>query len=313
MSEHHIRQSGEVAKQILTVLQKFQEQIITALNNLKQLPDLLKKVLEGISESANRQIQAAGEMEIIKKMANLNAKRHLISAENEAIYDFKTQLNEDIQLIKNRYSKLNDELDNEAKNRVQELDANLLELPDYFPESFILGYSRNISPLMQKISKDNDLSIAERSLLINDAIKRVIESLSTFLKSRNDFFVKINDYQQDEKPTASVVYHMPIWVFKNEKQTHLFPEGKINMDKSLSNVSHFVPDSKLENYYNLLSKEKADEIITDLEWKTNTIIKNKMNEKLLSFADKNFTKNKTHIKRAVNRIIKESDIKLKTK
>mgnify|MGYP001304269720 CR=1 FL=1 len=311
MSEHHIRQSGEVAQQILSVLEKFQIQMMDALNNLKELPNLLKKVLEGISESAARQIKAAGEMEIIKKMANLNAKRYLISAENEAIHDFKTQLNEDIELIKNRYSKLNDELDSEANKRVNELDSHLLDLPNHFPDSFILGYTRNISPLMQKISEDVDLSLAERSMLINDTINRVIESLSTFLKSRNDFFVKINDYQQDEKPTTSMVYHMPIWVFKNERQTHLFPKGKINLDKSFSNASYFVPDSKLENYYNLLSKEKVDDIITDLEWKTNTSIKNKMNERLLSFADQNFTKNKTHIKRAVNRIIKESDIKLK--
>ncbi len=309
MSEHHIRQSGEVAKQILTVLQKFQEQIITALNNLKQLPDLLKKVLEGISESSNRQIQAAGEMEIIKKMANLNGKRHLVSAENEAIYDFKSQLNEDIQLIKNRYTKLNNELDSEANNRIQELDANLLELPNHFPESFIVGYSKNITPLMQRISNDNDLSLTERSSLINDTLSVVIESLTTFLKSRNEFFVKVNDYQQEEKPLKPNVYQIPFWVFKDEKNAKLFPEGKINMDKSFLTSSRFEPDSNLENYYNLLTNEKMDEIITGLEWETNTNDHNKVSERLLEFADKNFPKNKMHIKRAVNKILKESDIK----
>ena len=314
MSEHQINHLGDIVKQILNVMQKFQEQIVTALNHLKQLPELVKKVLEGISESANRQIQAAGEMEIIKKMANLNSKKHLISAEQEAITDFKSQLDEDIQYIKKQYDKIDAELNQEAGKRVRAIDAHLLSLPDYFPSDFIQAYSQNITPLLEKLRSDNELSNKERQALIEKALNQVIDSINQFQESREDFFNKIDHYQQEEVLADQISYYLPMWIFGKDGKKHVFTPGSVTYSKVLADgYRHFSPEKSLKNYYDHMTdasnSHNLNEILDALPWEKDSGEAEKLEKRLLDYAQTHLPSNKRHVKRAVKKILKDSEVK----
>ncbi len=312
--ENQINHLGRIAEEILDVLKKFQSQIMEALNHLKKLPDLMEKVMKTIQKSANDQIQASGEMEIIKQTASLAAKRHHIAAENEAIEDFKHQLQEDIDYIKQRYSQINDELDQEAKKRVRELDAHLLNLPDHFPREFIDGYRKRITPLMQKLKHDNDLSNQQRGELIGKALRQVIRQIDAFLDARNAFFEKIDDYQLDEKLDEPATYHLPLWVIESDQGKNLFVPGKME-DESTAFESNFKykPDQALETYYQEISgkdkQDRVDYILDAMAWKSTPQSKEQLEQRLFDFASSQFPSDDAHVKRAVKQILQHSNLR----
>lgn len=317
MSEYQTEQQGNIARQILNTLETFQQQIISALNFLKELPDLVRKVLESINESANRQIRATGEMEIIKKTASLDAKRHQISAENEAILDFKEQLNEDIEYIKERYTKFDDELNEEAKKRIRELDSHLLSLPDNFPKEFIQGYRNKITPLMEKIKNDNELSNQDRTSLISNKLSEVISSIDEFIASRNAFFSKIDDFQQDETVSEKTIYNIPLWTIEADNRKNVFTPGVVQRQNSYNGVSYnYEPESLLQDYHRKISgktESHLNSILDSLPWVYDKKEKDQLRKSLLKYAEKQYPEKKKYVKKAINQILDNSEIQTLSK
>jgi len=309
MSENQINNLGSIVKEILNVLSSFQQQILAALNYLKVLPDLIRKVLQAINESTTRQINAAGEMEIIKKTANLDSKRHQISAENEAIIEFKEQLNDDIAYIQKKYDSINAELDEEAVKRVQEIDEHLLSLPDFFPREFILNYSENISPLIEKIGAEYSEINKKRADIIGSRLTEVVDKINSFLNDRKKFFEEIEIYNQKEMGHDINDLELPLYIIESNKELFYYFPGEVNIPTDINTTwFKYLPNEKIKFYADKLNslKDENQTYINQLPWGNGN--KNNIESRLLEFADQHFTVNKNLIKKAVKNIIRNSDV-----
>lgn len=307
MSENQIRQSGAIFKQILSVLQKFQEQIVSALNHLKELPDLIKNVLDSINESASRQIQARGEMEIIIKLSNLRSKKHLISSENEAIEDFKRQLDQDVRYVKERFEKINVELNQESRKRVRELDEHLLQLPNKFPKKFIKGYQEDVSPLLLQLKENNEESQKNRESILMDITDKLCKELNVFTSARKAFFDQIEDFKQDMKTSEYQKFELPVWMIHSDKPHFLLP-GKITITEKLS--AQYEPQERLRSYHGNI-QNNLTAITPDRKsanQKNGSLRKAEMQTVLLDYLQQNFPNYNSHTKRAIKKILEDSEL-----
>lgn len=214
MSEHNIRNTAMIANKIVDVLGNILKKLAEIAAAIVQLPELIKKIVLEINSSSNRIIQSSGEMEIYSRIANAVSKKALIGAENEAIADFKGQLDEDYKLIADRYDKIQQDLEDDARKRVRQLDEVLLSLPDKFPKAFgeSVQMSKNILGSLHSIFLE---SYKFRSAELNGKMRECMKKIYDFVEGRKSFIDKY-DTLKHAAYVPSCTKYLPFYVLEYE-------------------------------------------------------------------------------------------------
>lgn len=270
MSEHLIKSLESVFRQVLDVLNAIFNKIISGLKTLERLPDLIINLGDIIAKGFNDQIQSQSEMEIQIRMAKISSKKGLVQAELEAILDLKEQLDQDSEEISIRYKKIQDELNDEAQKRVNELDNHLINLHErHFPRAMYAGYIEEISPLLGTVYKDSMESYMERIVHLKKTVEIVKDRLQTFYEQRRLFFEKINRFKYDKSTQSIQDYYLPVLVVETENiKNNTFDKkaylpGKLKDDSSLA----FTINEKLQQMDALLNTEtNLNKIIKRIDW-----------------------------------------------
>lgn len=308
MSEHIIRSLAKTATETLEFLRKSFKEFQESLGNLRRMPELFEKTQQAISESAARQINARGEMEIIHKMASLDSKRYLVHQEKQAINDFEKQLKEDIDYIRNRYNKIDDELNLEAKTRVRTLDEHLFELPTVFPEEFKSGLSRKIGPLVTQMEENANKFRLSRKSKIDVALDELLDSFQSFSDERTKFFEQVVYYQQQEPLEDCKIYNLPVTlIHKNGKPLAYFP-GTMKLGKSIKETFNYTCHEYLSEFLSDNLKKITEQADDHLSWESKMSEKERIVGKLEEYVDKNFGSDKSSIKKAVREIVDKSKL-----
>lgn len=299
MSEQTINQLGKTMKELLKAIEGLSKQLIEPLQQLNKLPDFFKGLRDVINTTSNNQIQALGEMEIHKRMAEIKAQQQYVLGENEVIEEFKQQLEEDLLRIDERYKKIDDKLVNECRKRIRELDAHLLDFPLSFPADLMEGVTQRINPLINELMIDANASYEIRVEFLKTKTQKTIETIENFLAIRKELLTQIENYQQNEIPDKDMEYYLPVWIIETSKslnqwktETNTFLPGSFartdeNSDfqfDCLKPVSEI--QSKLDNIH---YKHIKDGLIKDVEMKTSA----------------NLTKN---LEDGINRLLKKNNI-----
>lgn len=320
MSEHSINHLGKIAERILDTLSSFMKMIVEGLNYLKKIPELVQKVLDAINEGFNRQIQAIGEIEIYTRIANIEAKRHLVYAENESIQDFKQQLEEDIKSIHERYSKIQSDLNNQAIKRIREIDSHLLDLPLIFPEELANGYSTKVEPFLDDFNRDSNSSQTERILYVNEVIDDTISSINEFLEIRKNLLNKIKQFQFDNKIEDELDFNLPIFysetidIKTDEKMIETYLPGRFVFEsngKISKSTVNYVSEDSLHELQSILSKApNQTKLWNSVNWSIDNNVKPVLKEGLTEFFRDNFKRVPRTLRKKIFRAIDKSEIHL---
>lgn len=315
MSEHSINHLGDIAKQILEVLRTFMKEVMGALNNLKKLPEMITSLRNDLNQGFHNLIQAQAEMEIYMRMAQLKSKKSLILAENEAISDFEKQLKEDFQEIDTRYSKINNELEEECVKRIEEIDSHLLGIPDKFPEDISSVFSAEILPLFENLIKDANISYSERLIAIKMAAEKTSTVIRRFIKTRNDFFDQVNKFEVPEQLDENKTYLVPIWLLEVVQDDNTITKAFLPADykkRRNTGLDDLPIISNSEGFEALKFIEKSRDtqknILKKFDWKVNKQFSNKITTDFDKYFDKINGTKYFGAKKAVINAVKKSNL-----
>lgn len=213
MSEYQISSLQSVANKILDAFHIHTSKVIDALEHLRAIPDLIRGLGNIINDGFDRQIRASGEAVILGKVASVSSKRSLVESENLAIEEFKKQLHEDSTDIQERYGKIQQDLNEDAKNRVRELDEHLLGLYD---EHFLVPprgvFGQATEAMLHVFLQDSVSHFGNRTGAVGRALEAARQEAVSFIGSRSRFFSTLRRYTQLRGTDALATHQMPVLV-----------------------------------------------------------------------------------------------------
>ena len=320
MSEGMVGALDNSIKALISILQKFFDQLLDLLMVLNRLPEFFENLYRTIVEGFNRQIQARGEMEIHIKMANLGSKQCLISSEREAIQEVKRQYEEDFKKIDDRYTQIQNDLNDQAKKRVRELDEHLLSLYEkYYPDDIEAGHRNRFDSFMDLAYSHSRNSYLERMTKIIHRVRTVKEHLLSFQRDRKQFFNNIDSFVSGETLNRDSDHVLPVWLVELEDQTdqsrslHAFLPGAYQIDFQTHDEApetRVECDGRLQEMHDVLQTEHSREMLSNaFVWEKNDGIR----QKLMENTENVFSqmpvrlKNVSWVKKAYCQAVEQSD------
>jgi len=318
MSEHSINHLGVIADKILEVQRTFMKEVMNALNHLKLLPDYIKEIRNDMNTGITRVIQSKAEMEIYIRMAQMSSKKILLNSENEAIAEFKDQLKYDFNEIDNRYSKIQNELNDECKKRIREIDEYLFAIPEKFPMNLYLNFSNEVMPLFQNLLSDSQISHEERIKAISVAVNKSRDMINSFIKIRNDFMKDVKDFQFGDSGEEPAMYYVPVWLAEKEDlkegtvTTEAYLPGQLIMNSDILEMDKIkmVPEKALGPYQQILNEKRLQEfLIKSVKWGENEKYKDELMQNFEKYFDGKYQGKYSGVKKAVIKSIDGASVK----
>jgi len=312
MSEHLINSLQVLFNNLVKLLSSYLDKILSALEPLKRLPDLVESLGKKIVEGFRDQIQAMGEMEIYIRLSQIRSRRILISEEEVSIKELEKQLEEDLKEVYTKYDKIQQELNQEAHDRVRELDKHLLDLYEkYFPMIFSNPFSGRIEPYYDEYFASTRDAYEERITHFWDHVSQLMEALQNFLQARKYYTTNVESFLHQYKLQNPEHFFLPIIFVEYEdrekgstvRETHLPYYFKLNaatktieeINPEITTASDFIPifehiknNETLRSY---LKWKPAENLKEDLIAKINKLLnENYISKELLKGFKKNIQK-----------------------
>lgn len=285
MSEYQIGALQEVANKILDAFRIHTSKVIEVMEQLRELPNLIKSLGKLINDGFNRQIQSNGDIIVATKVANVSSKRSLVDAENEAIEDFVRQLEEDSKEIEDRYGKIQAELNGEAVTRVRQLDDHLLGLyENHFPTGPLGVFNDSMEPLLEGLKQDSAAHYANRSSKMERVSGQLQSSIRDFMSLRSSFFQTLNTFSLKEKERECRSFMVPLWIVETAS-------GKVpgSLRTSLHSVESFLTDSlggSLKSLEEALNSPEGKEALARISWRAVPEFKQEFREQMEAYCQK---------------------------
>ncbi len=285
MSEHLIASLRDVVLSLQKLIKNYLDKILAALEPLKKLPELIESIGRKILEGIRDQIQAMGEMEIYIRLSQMRSKKVLVSEEEESIRELENQLKEDLEKIRNRYDRIQEELNQEAYSRVYELDKHLIEIYEkYFPRIFSNPVAEKIEPYYNEFFASTRDAYEERLSYFWEHVNKLVENLQNFVNTRKSYSTNIESYLHPYELKNPEIYLLPV-VFveyedKNESGivTETLLPYSFSFNSSAQKIEDLSPELVVDsNFRPIFQYIENNEIIkSKLKWKTAGNFKNKL-------------------------------------
>lgn len=317
MSEHNINHLGKVVQEILDVLRKFMKEIMDALNVLKRLPTLFSDLRDDLNKGFHNLIQAQAEMEIYIRMAGMKSKKSLVIAENEAISDFESQLKEDLQEIDQRYTRINDDLEDQCKKRIEEIDLHLLDLPNKFPQDLYTTYQKELLPLFENLIKDNSISYSHRMTALKNAAEKTSLVVNRFISVRNDFSKQVKAFEIPEEVSEVKTFHVPLWIMEIKtgkngdivRKAVLPSEMVVAKGAGIQSQPKLILEKGLKNLEFVQNSERTHKrIFSSFNWKQDVGRKEKLAKDFEKYFQRINPNKQVMVKDAVAKAIRRSNL-----
>lgn len=319
MSEHSIRSGGEIAKAITKSLGEFFKKVIDILNELRGLPNLISSFRQDVNDGVNNLIQAQGEMQIHMKMSNIASKKALLDSEGEAIEEFEQQLRQDFDVINRRFQKVSDELDEDSRKRIMEIDQHLLNIPRQFPHEIYEVIQTTILPSVDHLTKDAELTSSQRLEVLYSVAEKAEATLNSFLDTRTSFYKRVSSFLVPDETSVDKTYYIPVWLSassmksKANRNDLILPSNvKFHPGSSSGTLGaiDFQADEHFERFDSWLKKESVAKIaLSKTNWKKRTIKERaKLKEDLVAYARHKNQRSFSFMKSRVNQIIDRSNL-----
>ncbi len=318
MSEFDISALKSVADNVLTAIKEYGNKIISIEKNVNKLPDLVDGVRKDINAASNRQIQALGEMQVYSRMANMYAKKGLLRGEKESLDDVEKQLIKDYNDISSRYDKIQKDLNEDARQRIREIDQHLLDLyDDNYPKDMYDGFDKKVIPQLENLDGTSMLSYEERMSIIEQHMMDLREQLRNFLDQRHSFFSNVHNFIEEKPVKENETYILPIWIVEAETMTGRQIMGLTPADIQVPSqiTSETNPHWTMKTAdefadYQTLIENNIGHISNQFKWRINASFNNKLIERFMASCGIILSDGFgiSHLKQAIRKAMEESNV-----
>ena len=287
MSEYDFKGLKDSIHELIRQIREMTSTITRPLGNLDKLPDFTETILKQL-ESGFSDVQTNDViLKITEIRAKIETRKQLLENEKKILEKTQETFQKDLDSIYKRYAEIQNELSNEAKVRVEQLDLPVLNLLNKDLKNMVSVYNE-ISSYTNELILNHQKSIGDKRdalfLIDDEKIKYLVDAIFESHKIINQ---RIDNYLFDSKDEEIKDYYINTiaYEFQNndqEKYHMLYIDPRIN-NKDVINK----PNNKLNNIYNLFESGKALESLVKYKVDKNefrNILKNEI-KKYTEYSD----------------------------
>lgn len=271
MAEYNIIQSlSRAFEKLYDLIEKIGEEIVSLIRPISYLPEMFEQLNKSIQKGFADQLHAMVEIEMASRQASIAARGGLAEKERLKLEEKRHQLQEDTKRIEQRYTNIQEQLDQEAIRRVRELDGHALNLLEEDFAQFIRDrYALSAMPALEMLQGHLSETYALRTDALEQILEQVISKIDEILDDRQNFRNSIENIVHSKIWDEIKNVNIPFWVVESctqEKGTQKIIWGPGKPDfYDFENIS-YIENSWINELKNLLEENIKNELFQMENW-----------------------------------------------
>lgn len=194
----------------LRKLHRTAEDILTeakqATGELRKIKEVIKDGVAEIRDAIQESIQAQAELQMMEHVADVEAIKPQIDAEEERLRTEKRELDERLEQIGERYERRHQELDEQAIERVRDLGSHIFEIDENEFEAATEGpFTDHVTSTWATFRSHNSQIQRGRQETIKERTNDVVNSVEEFINQQHDLLEQIENKHIDESPSTGAL------------------------------------------------------------------------------------------------------------
>jgi len=186
-------------------LKAINETVARLREDVQKLTGEVKKIKTAITEAAqtvqgaiHENIQAQAELKLMEHMMEVKSVKPQIEAEHEQIRTERSELDERVASIGERYAEKHQELDQTASERIRELGSHIFEIDEKeFEEGIERPFTERVTTSWQLLQGHNATVGEERSTAVQDTTSEAVQQIYDYVDRQDQLLERIDDHRLD--------------------------------------------------------------------------------------------------------------------
>lgn len=270
MDEQDIRGLNAAVQKIFNIMQKHFEVIISIIRPIQHLPDEVKAIRETVIKGFKDQTEHNTLMYIVAKQSEMSAQDAIAGIQRELLGKKVKSYKIDGERISERYQKIQEDLSNQSKSRVAQLDKHCFNVIDetYMPIHNILLEKpiMNDNLVYESLEDMHQIRLHE----IEHNTDNTLKMMKQFIDSRIEYKEKISKQIHDLSSNGTKLVSIPVYVIEYEDRKSKSKKIKYVLPSSIknNNIGNLSINEELQNLDETIL-ENQDKISSKIKWYTN--------------------------------------------
>ncbi|MFD1527301.1 MULTISPECIES: hypothetical protein [Halolamina] len=185
-------------KAINQSISDLREDIISLKGEVEKIHTVIRQAAETIREAIQENIRAQAELKLMDHIMEVRTVKPQINAEYEQIETERSELQERLTSIEERYQRKHEELNEKAKDRIRNLGSHIFEIDEEQFESGIEDpFTSQVTTTWQFLQAHNEDVRTERTGEVQGTTEEVVQTIDDFVHRQDELIETIDDHRFD--------------------------------------------------------------------------------------------------------------------
>jgi hypothetical protein len=190
-------------KSINTSISRLREDVQELFGEVEKIHIAIREAAESIRDAIHESIQAQAELKLMEHVMEVRSVEPQIEAEYDQIRAEKTELEERLSSIGERYDRKHDELDEKAVERVRNLGSHIFEIEEAeFEEGIEEPFVEQVTTTWRTLQTHNDEVREERTDHLKNVTGTTVQEIHDFIDRQATLVEDINAHRLEAETLA---------------------------------------------------------------------------------------------------------------
>lgn len=244
-------------------LGRMREDLKTIRGSIQKVRKILENGFKDLHEAIYDSIEAQAELKLMERLAEVRSIPPQIEAEQKRISGERSEIENSIDSVSDRYEQKHAELNQKASNRVRNLGEHIFAiLEEEFEDGIETPFVDALTPTWEEFKEHNAGVVGDRNDQLWTEYNRADENIDEFLNHREQLLADISRHRVDDSLSIDepTVLQIPFWVVTIERdgseESVVVTPSHIRDDKDGWFTAHVSPIEGFDSHADRLAESK---------------------------------------------------------
>ncbi|WP_226006714.1 hypothetical protein [Natrinema salinisoli] len=185
-------------KAINQTIARLREDVQKLTGEVEKIKTAVTEAAQSIRDAIHENIQAQAELKLMEYVMEVKSVKPQIEAEHEQIRTERSELDERLQAINDRYAEKHRDLDETAQERIRNLGSHIFEIDEeQFEEGIERPFTKQVTTSWQVLQGHNAAVGEERSTAVRETTSETVQTIHDYIDRQDQLLEQIDDHRLD--------------------------------------------------------------------------------------------------------------------